>query len=499
MKHIFASERGKRVIIGLSVIALGITAAVTLKGLLVGGGSRWNQALFYGLVGGTVLGGLLYFFFARNGMLIGYAVAAILSFIFIIPNEWNLYTITLIAVTWFILPSVVHYVTKEKKQPNPVSSYPPTTREVAQRKAESSLNAKDAPMFAQLRTNTSIYRVMFHEGAFLFYKIRHAWRKSSADEISGTDTPPPLKSGDFSISTADVTNISFRDVEEDNSPFDQEISILANKRRYHFMTMISSGGAALEQLMREYIPTSALKETSPENRFVPAPSKKRRAVLKTVYLAICAVALLDGILWIFFDVPYRLFAWIALIPAPVLLLLYYLFSNELSIAGKKTIVQRRIPIQLGLIFSILAPALRTQVDFNLLEPRRYLITVGVAFVLVVAQAVLSSLEIRIRKGQLAVVGLVAFAYLIGAVGQVNYLMDRTPPQQYHAVVQGMGIQRYFKSHTSYLLIAETDDHKMHSLGVSKAFYEETTVGQAIVVLVYDGALGISFEEAEQQP
>ena len=66
MKGFFSSEKGKRLLIGLGLVALALILGFLLQGVLLDSGVRWKQAIFFLVVSGTGIGGLLYIFFARK-------------------------------------------------------------------------------------------------------------------------------------------------------------------------------------------------------------------------------------------------------------------------------------------------------------------------------------------------------------------------------------------------------------------------------------------------
>ena len=84
MKKFFSSEKGKRVLIGLGMIALAMIIGYFLQGVLLESGVRWKQAIFFLVVSGTGVGGLLYIFFGRKGLLIGYGILLYFSLIIIL-------------------------------------------------------------------------------------------------------------------------------------------------------------------------------------------------------------------------------------------------------------------------------------------------------------------------------------------------------------------------------------------------------------------------------
>lgn len=500
MKKLFSSEKGKRLLIGLGLVATGIALGFTLQGLLHSS-VHWKQAIFFLLASGTGLGGLLYIFLARKGLIIGYGIVFSLALLLALPDAWKRIYIALGTIAAFATPKIKEIIKKRmSKRISPAPS--PNAYGIRPMRAERRARAqesKDAPIFASHTANGNMYQVFFRDGAFFFYKVGSVWKETKEEDLLHAENLPPMKKGDFAFPAREITYLRFRELEQDDNPFDQEISIHVQKRRYYLSTIESAGGAVLEKLLREQAPKDVVDEHKQIRRYIPSPQLKRKRILERVYLGICAVTLLVDVAWMFLDVPYRPFAWIAILPTPLLLLMYYLFPNEVSIGESKAIAHGRVMILMGFLFSGIVPFFRTEADFNFLQDGRYYLTVLVLAALLVIQAILTSPETRIRKSQLIVIGFVSFYFLAGALGQVNFLLDQTPPQESQAVVTKMDIHTGSKSRTHYVLDVMTSDNIPYSLDVAKPFYQQTEVGQAVLVLMYKGAFNIPYAEIERLP
>lgn len=500
MKKFFQAPTGKRVILGLVFIALAVALGFSLQSLL-SSGVHWKQAIFFLLCGGTGLGGLLYMFLSCKGLLIGYGIVFSLALLLALPDAWKRIYIALGTIAAFATPKIKEIITKRKKRrisPAP-SPHAYGIRPMREDRLAQAQSKEDAPIFASHTANGNMYQVFFRDGAFFFYKVGSVWKETKEEDLLHAENLPPMKKGDFAFPAREITYLRFRELEQDDNPFDQEISIHVQKRRYYLSTIESAGGAVLEKLLREQAPKDVVDEHKQTRRYIPSPQLKRKRVLERIYLCICAVTLLVDVAWMFLDVPYRLFAWIAILPTPLLLLMYYLFPNELSIGESKAIAHGRVMILMGFLFSGIVPFFRTEADFNFLQDGRYYLIVLVLGALLVIQAILTSPETRIRKSQLIVIGFVSFYYLAGALGQVNFLLDQTPPQESQAVVTKMDIHSAAKSRTRYILDVVTNDDTSYSLEVAKPFYQETEVGQEVLVLVYKGAFDIPYAEIERLP
>ena len=500
MKKFFSSEKGKRLLIGLGLVASGIVLGFALKDLL-NSGVHWKQAIFFLLASGTGLGGLLYIFLARKGILIGYGIIFALALLLALPDDWKRIYIALVTVAAFAAPKIIEILKKRTRKRISTAPSPHTygIRPMRAERLARALEMKNAPVFASHTANGNMYQVFFQDGVFLFYKVGSVWKETKEEDLFQAENLPPMKKGDFSFLASDITWLRFRELELDDNPFDQAISIHVQKRRYYLATIESMGGAVLETLLREQAPKDVVDEKKQKRRYIPSPQLKRKRVLEHVYLGICALTLLVDVAWMFLDVPYQLFAWIAILPTPLLFTMYYLFPNEVSIGESKSIAHGRVMILMGVLFSGIIPFFRTEADFNFLQEGRYYLIASVLALLSVIQAIISSPETRIRKGQLLLIGFVSFYYFAGALGQVNYLLDQTPPQESQAVVTKMAVHTAAKSRTHYVLDVVTNQEKTYSLDVARQFYNETEVGETVEVLVYEGALGIPYAEIERLP
>lgn len=499
MKKFFSSDKGKRVLIGLGLLALAMTLGYFLQSTLLESGVRWKQAIFFLVVSGTGISGILYIFLARKGLLIGYGVIFTLALLLVLPDDWKRIYIALGTVAAIATPTIKQIIKKRKNRHVSSTSSPHAygIRPMRVERINRAQEMKNAPVFARHTANGNMYQVFIRDGEFLFYKVSSVWKETREEDLIHAEHLPSMKKGDFSFIAKDITWLRFRELEEDNNPFDQEISIHVKKRRYYLSTIESAGGAKLEQLLREQAPKDVVDERKQKRRYIPSPQLKRKRILERIYLGISAVAMLVDVAWMLLDVPYRLFAWIAILPTPLLFLMYFLFPNEVAIGESKAIAHGRVMILMGLLLSGIIPFFRTEADFNFLQEGRYYLIVCVVALLSVIQAILSSPESRIRKSQLLIIGFISFYYFAGALGQVNFLLDQTAPHESYAVVTKMDIHSSAKSRTHYVLDVVTNQNETYSLEVAKSFYQETEVGETVEVLVYDGAFGIPYAEIER--
>ena len=197
--------------------------------------------------------------------------------------------------------------------------------------------------------------------------------------------------------------------------------------------------------------------------------------------------------WLFLDVPYKLFSVLSLLPFPAVLALICLFPEDVTLddrKGRKT--DGRVDLITPLIFSGLAPALRTTMDFNFLTWKPLLIQSGLLLVLIGIALFLCSRELRQRLWYFLCVLLLCYTFSLGAIGQLNYLLDTSVPQQQASTITDMRISTGSKSPDRYILTLVTLSGTEMELQTSKEHYNELSVGDNVTVYIHQGGLGIPY-------
>ena len=339
---------------------------------------------------------------------------------------------------------------------------------------------------------------MQKDGELFFFKLGPKWDEDNQKRIESGEEPV-LKRGDFSIPVNEITKLRIREVQQDDdNPFDSFFSIYVRNKRYYLAANFAANGAMLERYLREHAPKEAQDERRTKPRFVPSVNQRRRKIIKYIYLALCALALLAGLAWLFLDVPYELFGWLSLIPFPALMTLYCLFPNEITITENKAAAHGRVVASITLFLFSAPAAIRFLMDFNILAWGRFWIVVGVLLLGLLLPIFLCSEECQKQKVLLLAVAFALLVYLVGATGEINYLLDREPPQEWNGVVTDMHISTSRKSPDRYYLEVETSNQS-YNLMVGEAMYDETIVGDKVLVLGYPGALGIPYAEVAKTP
>ncbi|MEN6637094.1 MAG: hypothetical protein ABFC56_14670 [Clostridiaceae bacterium] len=501
MKKLFSSEKGKRLLIGLGLVVVALAFGFVLQGLLLDGGVRWKQAVFFLVVTGTGISGILYIFLARKGLMIGYGIFIYIS----IMIAFSSIEIGLVGIL-LVLPGIVgpsllkYYITRKKKTSgtkrlNNETSYQQIQEDQA---AWAQMQSEKAALLVAKKSNGAIYQLFCQDGELLFYKVGSFFRDLEIKNLKSEDNLPPLGKDDFKIILKDVTTLRFHDVYSDTNPFDMEISIITWEKRYFLTAILAEGGTKLEQFLREKIPPNAQLERKTVSHYIPSLNRKRRDIMRKVYFGICAFATIAGLAWIFLDVPYQLFAWLTMLPPPLLLMMHYLFPNEVTLAEESKFVHGRVKIMYALLFSIAPLSLRAILDFHILKFGRFLLVSGILIVLFVIQAYLSSEECRIRKIQLLGLTCILGIYCFSAVSITNALLDRVPPQDKMAMVIDKHISSG-KGGDSYFLDLQTSPEEEYSFRVEESLYYETQINDTVNVLFYQGAFDIPYAQIEDIP
>jgi hypothetical protein len=501
MKKFFSSDKGKRVLLGLSLLVVALAMGFFLQGVLLESGVRWKQAIFFLVVTGTGIGGILYIFLARKGLMIGYGIFLYLSTMIAISSSQLGLVGILVALPVIVGPPLLnHYFTHKKKTDGSKRSNSETSYQQIQedQAAWTQMQSENAAVLVAKKSNGVIYQLFCQEGKLLFYKVGSFFRDLDIQNLKSEDNLPPLGKDDFKIILKDVTTLRFHDVYSDTNPFDMEISIYTWEKHYYLSAILSEGGAKLEQFLREKIPANVQQERKSVPHFIPALNRKRRDIMRKVYFGICAFATIVGLAWLFLDVPYQLFAWLTMIPTPLLLMMHYLFPNEVTLAEESKFVHGRVKIIYALLFSIAPLSLRAIIDFHLLKFGRFFVISGILIVLFVIQAYLSSEECRIRKIQLLGLTCILGIYCFCAVSISNALLDRIPPQEKNAIVLNKHISSG-KGGDSYFLDVQTSPDEEYSFRVVESFYDETQINDTVNVLFYQGAFDIPYAQIEDIP
>ncbi len=499
MKKFFASAVGKRVLIGLGMIALGVVLWFVTERIF----DRelpWQRGIQIIASIGTGIAGLLFMAASWSGLLWGYGWILFVVLPQSLPDPWDGYFAAGSLLILIAGPTLYSYYKKKKKKLDKSNAERANQEENAQHVSDIATVGSESTsrILVQRISNRALYEVVVEERELYFFKLNLDWKGNETQQRVQRGKFPAFKRGDFSILVKEISKLRIRNEWREGSLYDTIFSINVKNKHYNLATILTAGGASLERYLREHAPKEAQDERRTKPRFVPSVNQKRRKIIQSIYLALCALALLAGLAWLFLDVPYELFGWLTLLPFPALMTLYCLFPNEITITENKAAAHGRVAASSAIYMFSAVPVIRFLMDFNILAWGRYWLVVGVLLLGLLLPIYFCSEECRKQKLLLLGIGFALLIYLIGATGEINYLLDRESPVKWNGAVTEMHISTSRKSPDRYYLAVKTSD-RSYDLMVGEAMYRETAVGDKVVVLVYPGALGIPYAEAEKAP
>ena len=204
-----------------------------------------------------------------------------------------------------------------------------------------------------------------------------------------------------------------------------------------------------------------------------------------------AIALIN-LPWLFLNVPYKLFAALALIPCPMILILACMFPEDISLDEKAKAANGRVELLSPMIFSGMVPCLRLLIDFNILDWPRLLIFAAVLLVVIFTALFYFNKPMRKKIGSLVGVVFLCAFFAVGIIGQLNYLLDFSPPQSQAAQITDMHISTSSRGPDRYVLTIVMDNGAEMDLQVSKLEYQALTPGDQVTVFILSGGLGIPY-------
>ena len=174
-------------------------------------------------------------------------------------------------------------------------------------------------------------------GTYSSYRVGSFLKDLDAQNLKNEENLPPLGKDDFKIILKDVTTLRFHEVYSDNNPYDMEISIYTWEKRYFLSAILAEGGTRLEQFLREKIPANVQLDRKTISHYIPSLNRKRRDIMRMIYIGVCAFATIVGLSWMFLDVPYRLFALVGIAPCTFAAFDALPFPQRSNISGREEI------------------------------------------------------------------------------------------------------------------------------------------------------------------
>lgn len=475
MKKFFSTKFGKRVPVAVLMLVLAVVLGAVLADY-VGPETTMLQRTVYCMgVIGTVVSALAFLFLGLPGLALGYGFILVLLLPRVLPEPWNRYFSFVYLAALLGLPPLLKR--RPQKQGSPAKP---------EKTAPMDISSEEAPIFVLQNLNGRVYQLLRGAGRLCAYRVGGELRGINTEQVVGSGHPRPLGPRDFSVPLDDIRSLKFKP----NGTYGVTVHLKAGRKRLSLAPFGGTSPEALERFFRGIAPGAAPEKTPPE-RGNPA----RRAILNRVQVGLLVAIGVINLPWLFLDVPYRLFSVLSLLPFPITVGLICAFPKDVTLTEVKGKGDGRAQMLYPLVFSGFGPALRTLMDFNFLAWKPMLLWCLGLLVAVVALLAICSRECR-KISMLLCTAFLSLFFCVGAVGQVNYLLDFSQPVQTAAVIEEMHISTSSKGPDSYYLNVVTEDGKHMELQVGKEKYESLTEGDAVTVSISNGALGIPYADAQ---
>lgn len=220
----------------------------------------------------------------------------------------------------------------------------------------------------------------------------------------------------------------------------------------------------------------------------PALLKK----LRLLGYALPALAVLTGLVWRFLPVPYDLFSAICVALALLPMALVAAWPRWFSVSamlelrqGEEKLVPNTVDLTTAVIAGGIFPMLGGFADFNVLN-WGWLVGVAALFALVMTLLMTRGLTLKKLWLRRALIWLMLSMFSIGAVLEVNYLLDYCEPAAEEAVITDKSVSG--GRSTSYDLCFAGD----RSYSVTKEDFDALEVGDTVMLVEHRGALGVRY-------
>ena len=248
-----------------------------------------------------------------------------------------------------------------------------------------------------------------------------------------------------------------------------------------------------------YLPDEQLLREQDRMDYVAEPPDRRTVWVKRAFFALCAAAVIVDSAWMLLDVPYRLFAWLSIAMTPAFLLFYFFLQKHVTLEETKKQAGGRVMVEAALLASAAIPLLRAMVDFNILAWGRLILYAVVCLIPLVLVTFLLSPECKTKKVLLISPALALAFWLIGSLAVSNVLLDPAPPIELPAVVLQLETHEDSDSALIHTLTAQTADGREFEFPIAKKLYGTLAVGDAVTILLGEGALHIPYADAAGAP
>lgn len=484
MKDFFSKPIGRRLIIGLLLIALAVILGILMDGEFTGPDSLMlHRLIFIVCVIGLGLGGLAFIFLSWWGLLLGVGFVLVIALPQALPDPWNRYFSFLYLAALLGLPPLVSWLKQHRK----TASAPEITLSAPdEEEGWEPFTLIDNSIVVLNELSGRVYQLVYKNGRLYGYWI--------GKELKGIDeTKLQTKTKRFQTPSPQFIyrRGEIRSVKE--SPYRNQaaFTLRAQNHTYRFVPFWISSEEEMYTFFQQFSPDTLPKRTN--KKPVSKPQKSRRAKLRQLRTALMIAIGAIALPWLFLDVPYKLFSALSLLPFPIILATICLFPDDVSLdENMRQKTGGSVEFFMPLVFSGFAPALRTLLDFNILAWKPLLIYAGILLVLVAVLLLVFYQELRQRIGMFLGILFLCIFFCFGSIGQLNYLLDTSAPQRQSATITDMHISTGSKSPDRYVLTVITLSGTEMELQTSKEHYNSLTIGENVTVYISEGGLGIPY-------
>lgn len=466
-----------RLIAGFSLIGLAVFFALTLDGYTGPASTMLQRTIFIVSVLGLGLGGIGCMIFGLPGALGGPVFVLLITLPRVLPDPWNRYFSIVYLLLLFSIKPLTKWLSQRKAAAAPQKEPEPPAEE-----------PDDDPILpgnSIVALNTfsgRSYQLFRRAGQIVGYRVGGELRGIDADRLRTTPDDVP----DFAYGLDEIQKVRSKPRGTDGIC----INFRAGGHSYYFVPTAFTTDIELEDFFRALAPDSIPQKPKPQP--VSQSQAQRRAMLSRIRTGLLVAIALIGLPWMFLHVPYKLFAALSLLPGPVVLILLCMFPEDTTLEEKPKNANGRIEMVSPLVFSGAAPCLRVLFDFNILDWPRLLIYAAIVLVLIIVALTIFNKPLRQKIGTLLCAILLCCFFVVGSVGQLNYLLDFSQPQSQAAQITDMHISTSSKGPDRYLLDVITDDGAEMELQVSQSEYLALTLGDQVTVIIFSGGLGIPY-------
>ncbi len=462
-----------RIISGICMILLAILFAFVFEGFAGEGTPMWQRDIYVILVLGTGLSGILGMILGIWGFVFGYALALFMFLPRMLPSPWRGY---IPAAFWAAITIYLLVEDKPKKR-----SFNDEEDEAA------------SIMVVQQTTNGRYFQIIRYGDELRAYRVGGELRDVDIDLLqSEEDKFRILGDKDFFIPIAAIQRVRCKKLSNNSAGYDCAAVVKTEKKSYRFAPTYLTTNKAFTSFWRKINPERIAYEIASEMVSEKQDPKRIRIfgrILKICYAYLAIV----NIGWLYLNVPYKLFAVLAMLAMPIVFVIYCCFQNEASILEEPKDISKE-SLLLPMVFSNIVLFFRLLLDFNFVDEERMVVITLIVVIILMIISLICTKEWLKQKTAILYIAVVLFFYAPGTVAQINYVFDTSEPIVEHAVVTDMDISTMSRGPDSYYLTVELEDGREQKLQVPMDQYYETEIGDAVTVMTYEGFLGISYAD-----